>query len=118
MELEVVTRNGGRWLEGPEGQPLLRRVSDVIELLETSIEHGTSRVLLHAENLTDAFFELASGEAGEILQKCRNYGLKLAVVADPAGGGHVREMIREENRGAHFGVFAERARAEAWLVGD
>ena len=117
MRLELVTRQQQQWLEGPAGEPLLRQLSDVIGLLEASAEHHTNSVLLHAENLTASFFDLKGGEAGEILQKCPNYGIQLAVIAEPGSAGtRADEMIREENRGRHFGVFSDLAQAEAWLL--
>ena len=55
---------------------------------------------------------------GEVLQKLRNYRVRLAVVCPP---GTVRfssrfgEMLAEERRLPHFGVFDTRDEAVAWL---
>jgi hypothetical protein len=38
---------------------------------------------LYAANLTRGFFDLSSGEAGAILQKLRNYRIRLPVVCGP-----------------------------------
>ena len=50
------------------------------------------------ENLTPAFFDLSSGEAGAILQKLRNYGIRLAVVCPP---GRVLMSSRFGEMGRH-----------------
>ena len=67
------------------------------------------------------FFDLKSGEAGEILQKYRNYGVRLAVIgglAEAAANARFSEAMIEENRQQHFRLFAEREQAIAWLAGD
>mgnify|MGYP000660045212 CR=1 FL=1 len=87
-------------------------------MAEGVAEGGTEAALLYAENLPAAFFDLSSGQAGAILQKLRNYGIRLAVVCPP---GHVRfsrrfgEMVSEERRGSLFGVFETRRAAREWL---
>ncbi|WP_181152842.1 DUF4180 domain-containing protein [Paenibacillus sp. AR247] len=40
------------------------------------------KLLLNQSNLPDAFFELKTGLAGEILQKYRTYHFKIAIVGD------------------------------------
>ena len=61
-----------------------------------------------------------TGEAGEILEKFRNDGIKTAAVVAPetAERGKFRKMGLEENRGKDFHVFAEREEAEGWFIGD
>jgi hypothetical protein len=44
---------------------------------------GVDCALLYAANLTRGFFDLSSGEAGVILQKLRNYRIRMAVVCVP-----------------------------------
>jgi hypothetical protein len=79
----------------------------------------TRLALLYAENLPPAFFDVSSQEAGAILQKLRNYGVRLAVVAPP---GHVTmssrfsELAAAEKRDNLFGIFVTRDKALAWLV--
>ena len=60
---------------------------------------GTRKVILHAANLHERFFDLSSGLAGEILQKVSNYGLALAIVGDGADSpsSALRDFIRESN---------------------
>jgi hypothetical protein len=40
-------------------------------------------VLLHPENVTLRFFDLSSGEAGEVLDKLRRYPVRLGLVCQP-----------------------------------
>ena len=63
--------------------------------------------------------DLSSGEAGEILQKLRNYRLRLAVVCPPgivALSRRFEEQMVEERRDPHFGLFESREQALAWLA--
>jgi hypothetical protein len=89
-------------------------------LLEACFSAGARAALLYAENLPAAFFDLSSGQAGAVLQKLRTYGVRLAVVSPP---GQVEvstrfgEMVAEESRGRHFGLFETREAARAWLAG-
>jgi hypothetical protein len=119
MELGLVERGGKRFLAGPEGKPLLRDVADTVRLIEACANHETDRILLYAENLTEHFFDLSSRQAGEILQKLRNYYVRMAVVWSPATTRLSRrfgELMAQENRDRYFRLFEERSEAEAWLL--
>lgn len=118
MEFNVIERDGKRFLEGEAGQPFLRDESGAILLVEACANEGASGLLLYTENLTARFFDLSSREAGEILQKLRNYGLRLAVVRSPADAPLSRrfsELMLEENRDRFFHLYEDRDEAEAWL---
>src|SRR4051794_17880802 len=71
-------------IEGPPATRLLAAPEDVVDLIGACFEQRVRAVLLYADNLTPRFFDLSSGEAGTILQKLRNYRMRLAVV-DAAG---------------------------------
>ena len=121
MDISIETRGQQKIIEGPPGVKLLRTPDDVVEILEACFENHTRSVLLYAENLTEQFFDLSSGKAGAILQKLRNYHVKLAVVA-PEGGVRqsslFHEMVLEESRSGYFRIFEGKGTAEAWLAGD
>ena len=118
MELSIVEEGGVRCLEGLPDQHFMARTDDVILVLEACFSHRVRRVLLYAMNLTDGFFDLSSGEAGVVLQKLRNYGVRLAVVC-PAGSVHFSsrfgEMVAEEQRLSHFAIFETHHAAREWL---
>ena len=113
-------RSGKRFLVGPAGQPFMREVGEATRLVEACWNEGAEGLLLYAENLTDRFFDLSSTEAGSILQKLRNYQVRLAVVWSPETrplSTHFRELLVEENRDRYFRLCKDRATAEAWLAG-
>ena len=55
---------------------------------------------------------------GNILQKFRNYGIKVAAILpkEKFNKGKFSEMVAEENRSSEFRVFMDREAAEEWLI--
>ena len=122
VTLQTIQSDGGAIVHGPAGVAGL--VSDRAggaEVIEACYAASTDRVLLHAENLPPEFFDLSSGVAGALLQKLRNYRIRLAVVLAgdvTAVSRRFGEMVAEERRGRWFGLFVDQAAALAWLERD
>ena len=117
--LTLVDEGGVAAIEGPPGRPVLATAAAVDRLLEACFAAQCDAALLYAENLPPAFFDLSSGDAGVVLQKLRNYGVRLAVVRnDGTDGTSARfgELAAEERMRSDFGVFASRTEARAWLA--
>ena len=76
------------------------RPADVLEL----VGNGVQRAILHERQLAAEFFDLSSGLAGEVVQKCQNYGLRIAVVGEYQQGRSTsfRQFALESNRGKRF----------------
>ncbi|MGK3992495.1 DUF4180 domain-containing protein [Sorangium sp. So ce1024] len=118
MELTVVDEGGVRFVEGAPEEGFMSSARDVNRVIEACYSDGVSGAVLYAANLPAAFFDLSSGDAGEILQKLRNYSIRLAVVCPPGGvrfSSRFGELVAEERRGPYFGVFEARDAAVAWL---
>lgn len=117
--IRIITAGDRAIIAGTSGVSMIRKTDDVLDLLSAGFEHNARSVLLYAENLPERFFDLSSGEAGAILQKLRNYHVRLAIVA-PEGSVRVskmfREMAREESRGGDFRLFEDEASAVEWLT--
>ncbi|MET3848374.1 DUF4180 domain-containing protein [Paenibacillus sp. OAE614] len=75
------------------------------------------KLLLNQSNLPDAFFELKSGLAGEILQKYRTYQFKIAIVGDfeAYSSKSLRDFIYECNQGEDVFFMKDREEALAAL---
>ena len=118
-ELSLIEDGGVRFVEGPPGRPFLRSADDASLVVEACFNGKAKAALLHAPNLTERFFDLSSGEAGAVLQKLRNYRIRLAVVcADRVRfSRRFGEMEEEESRAGHFRVFESRNAACEWLSG-
>jgi hypothetical protein len=84
------------------------------------IESGAHALLIDRGALPDAFFDLSSGVAGELLHRLSVYGIRLAgVVPDPAAHSQpFQEFLREANRGKQFRFFPRREDAVHWLESE
>ncbi len=76
-------------------------VASAADALDVMVQAGCDRMVLHAENLSPDFFRLATGLAGDIMQKFVNYGVRLAIVGGVADtrSESLRALVRESRRG-------------------
>jgi hypothetical protein len=118
-ELRFVDENGVSAVEGEAGHSFLTIMNDSRLIVEACYYHGVDAVLLYPENMPEGFFDLSSGQAGEILQKLRNYRIRLAIIGsverDVRVSSRFGEMVAEERQGRDFGMFDTRDEALEWL---
>ena len=73
-------------------------------LIEEALGERATMIAVPAEALGDAFFDLKTGLAGELLQKAANYRQKFAVIGDVsshvAASASFRDLVVEAERGA------------------
>ena len=89
-------------VEGAADERVMTGVEDASRVIEACFSGGVDSALLYPQNLTDAFFALSSGQAGAILQKLRNYRIRLAVVCTPGSVRFSRrcgEVVAKERHG-------------------
>src|SRR5271166_4123563 len=86
--------------EGPEVG-----VRGAMDLIGEALGSGAPVVMIPVERLTEDFFRLRTGIAGEIVQKFVNYRVRLAVVGDISrflkASPPLRDFVYEANRGDH-----------------
>jgi hypothetical protein len=77
---------------------------DLVDLVGEALGAGAELIVIPTDALDPAFFELRSGLAGELVQKCVTYGLRLAIVGplpDAARASRAfRAFVSESNRGS------------------
>ena len=115
MTLVAVEDDGVNFVTGTSGHALMRRPQDATLIIGACFSAHTRAALLYPENLTDKFFDLSSGEAGEILDKLRRYGIRLAIVCAPgsvAFSSRFSEIVSNDLR-----VFETADAARRWLGG-
>ena len=78
-------------------------VQDLLDLFATAgYNYDCDSLIVHKQSLGDDFFDLKTGVAGELLQKCSNYRVPIAVVGDFSAyqSKSLRAFILECNRGS------------------
>lgn len=89
-----------------------------LDLLATvRYETGCSAVLLPKQALSEDFFHLSTGLAGEVLQKFVNYQMKLAIVGDFSAypSQNLKDFIYESNQGNTVCFLPTEGEALEWL---
>ena len=74
----------------------------VLDLMMMVIyEKGCSRIIIDKEAITEEFFRLSSGIAGDVLQKIINYKTKIAIIGDFSNylSKPLHDFMNECNRG-------------------
>ena len=113
MALTLIEENGTGVVEGTRGLSLMSRTQDAILVVEACFSAGVRDALLYPENLTGGFFDLSSGEAGEILDKLRRYQVRLAIVCEPGSVAFSSRFM--EIQSDDLRVFERREAAREWL---
>src|SRR5438477_13196360 len=111
----VVETDGVRIVAGIPGERVMRRPEDASRIVEACLSARTRSALVYADNLTPAFFDLSSAEAGLILDKLRSFRIRLAVVCAPGSvtfSSRFRELVADD-----LEVFDAPDAARAWLRG-
>ena len=102
----------------PAGPPIID-AQGALDLIGQAWAAQADLIVLPVSRLTDDFFTLSTGLAGEVLQKFVNYQRRIAIVGDVseavAGSDALRDFIRESNRGRHVWFVADLAELAARL---
>jgi len=79
----------------------INTIEDGIDLIGNAYYQGYEKVIICKENITPAFFDLKTRLAGEILQKCSNYRIRLVILGDfsDVESKSLQDFIRESNKG-------------------
>jgi hypothetical protein len=83
-------------------------------IIEACLSARVRAALLYPDNLTASFFDLSSGEAGEILEKLRRFRVRLAIVCAPGSvtfSSRFPEILSDDLR-----VFETREQAREWFA--
>jgi hypothetical protein len=76
-------------------------VQDALDCMASAACEGCLGIIVPKECLPEAFFQLKTGFAGEVLQKFTNYRMRIAVIGDFGGyaSKSLRDFIYESNNG-------------------
>jgi hypothetical protein len=78
---------------------IIAAAGDMLDIMADAGYNGSNSLIIHSATLGNDFFNLASGLAGEILQKFSNYRMRLAIIGDfkDIKSKSLRDFIRESN---------------------
>lgn len=113
MSLHANTTSAAPFVEATPGVPIIGRSQDAATVLEACFAVSARGALLYPENLPAAFFDLSSGQAGELLDKFRQFGVRLAIVCAPGAvrfSSRFTEILSNDLR-----VFDTPESARDWL---
>lgn len=81
------------------GSETIGTTEDLLDILADAGYNGSTGLIIHSGTLSDRFFDLKTGLAGEILQKFSNYRMRLAIIGDftKTDSKALRDFIRESN---------------------
>lgn len=102
MNIRTITQNGVVIAAVESTEPLITDVQSALDLIATVYyESGSRRILLKKAALSDDFFILSRGLAGEVLQKFINYHTKIAIVGNYSQytSKPLHDFIYESNQG-------------------
>ncbi len=102
MQTDLYEIDGRRVLECSAEGPILRTAQDAVDLIGEAKSAGANVVVLPISRLDQAFFQLRTGIAGEIVQKFVTYQVAAAIVGDTSQleseSTSLRDFIRESNQ--------------------
>lgn len=94
----------------PEGEPI-RSERDALDLIGDAGYQGAQWVVIPAERFDEAFFQLSTRVAGDVIQKFVQYGMGIVVLGGISrhteASSALRDFVRECNRGR-----------QAWFLAD
>ncbi|MCB0799998.1 MAG: DUF4180 domain-containing protein [Bacteroidales bacterium] len=64
------------------GSETISTTEELLDILADAGYNGSTGLVIHSATLSQEFFDLRTGLAGEILQKFSNYRMRLAIIGD------------------------------------
>ena len=93
----------------------IRSFRDISDAIAACIE--ANGLIITEDDLAQEFFDLRSGLAGELFQKCTNYNVRLAIVlpSPEAYGERLSELAYEHRSHKIIRFVRSKDEAETWL---
>lgn len=102
MTIERIVQNGVMVASVSAAEKVITDVQSALGLIMTAkYDAGTKNIALDKKLITEDFFILSTGLAGEILQKFVNYGVRVAIYGDYSRytSKPLKDFIYESNKG-------------------
>ncbi|NJK96918.1 MAG: DUF4180 domain-containing protein [Bacteroidales bacterium] len=104
MEIKIFRHLGEQVAEISSETVIITNTLDALDLMADCQYRGAEIIILYANNLIPAFFDLKTGIAGDILQKFSTYRMKLAIIGDFSkySSKSLNDFIYESNKGGQI----------------
>lgn len=120
MNMEHLKDNGIDIVVVSGDEMVIVDTQSALDLVMTvKYETGAERIVISKDRISEDFFILSTGMAGEILQKLMNYHMKLAVYGDYSHytSKPLKDFIYESNQGKDFFFVSTKEEAVQKLTG-
>lgn len=102
MNIKVINRDNENIAVISIDDVIINNGEDALNLMVmVRYDYGCDKMIIYKKNLTEDFFELKNGIAGEIMQKHINYEMALAIVGEfeQYNSISLKSLIYESNKG-------------------
>lgn len=100
MEIKVTNTNDINIAEIKSDNIEIKNAQDALEIFVNCIYQGAEKIIIHEKNIIPDLFDLKTGIAGDVFQKCSNYRVQLAIVGDYSkfSSKSLKDFIYESNK--------------------
>nr|WP_154985452.1 DUF4180 domain-containing protein [Paenibacillus xylanexedens] len=102
MNIQQINKNGVSIAYVTNNETLISDVQSALDLMATvRYELDSNLIIVNKSEVSEAFFDLKTRLAGEVLQKFINYQTKIAIIGDYSGytSKSLKDFIYESNNG-------------------
>ncbi|MCR8981119.1 DUF4180 domain-containing protein [Brevibacillus laterosporus] len=113
MEMKIDQKGNSKVAIISSDSIIINNVNDALDVMANVQYNECEKMLLRKEHLTEDFFDLKTGLAGEVLQKYTNYKMKIAFVGEfkSYNSKSLNDFMYESNKGNQ--VFFKQTEEEA-----
>jgi hypothetical protein len=93
--------------------PFITDAQAALDLIASFYYEDVNKIAINKAAVSEDFFKLSTGLAGEVAQKFVNFGCRLAIIGDFSGytSKPLRDYMYECNKGKHLYFAADEAEA-------
>ncbi|MBY0203267.1 DUF4180 domain-containing protein [Paenibacillus cucumis (ex Kampfer et al. 2016)] len=102
MNIQQINKNGVSIAYVTNNETLISDVQSALDLMATvRYELDSNLIIVNKSEVSEAFFDLKTRLAGEVLQKFINYQTKIAIIGDYSGytSKSLKDFIYESSNG-------------------
>jgi hypothetical protein len=102
MNITVVSKNNKKVAVVSGDEVIINNAQEALDLISiVGYDYECDKMIIHKKNITEDFFELKNGIAGEVMQKYINYYSSLAIIGEfeQYRSKSLNSLILESNKG-------------------